>query len=229
MVFYFWACVTHEKTKYKVFYSLHFVKNLIRFSLLKIVIYLRVSTTKQDYNSQLQAVTEYCHRKGYKDLEYFSETASGAKTRRPVLTNLLNLAKKGSIKKVVVYKLDRLGRSLPDLINTINQLTASGCDFISISDSIDTSDDSPFARLQLGLLASIAEFERSLIRERVVSGLRAARVKGRIGGRPALEQTVKNKINYMLQERFHPKAIAQECGVSVGSVYKQRNLVALTS
>jgi len=196
---------------------------------LKIGIYVRCSTTKQDHSSQIQAVTDYCKHKGYHDLEYFSEKASGAKTRRPVLTNLLEKAKKGTIKKVVVYKLDRLGRSLPDLINTIHTLSACCCDFISVSDNIDTSQDSPFARLQLGLLASISEFERSLIRERVVSGIRAARAKGRIGGRPALEQTVKNKINYMLQERFHPKAIARECGVSVGSVYKQRNLVALTS
>jgi len=124
----------------------------------------------------------------------------------------------------VVYKLDRLGRSLPDLINTINQLTNSGCDFISISDNIDTSQDSPFARLQLGLLASIADFERSLIRERVVCGLRAARAKGKIGGRPSLPQATKDRIRHMLAEGFHPKAIARECGVSVASIYKQKNL-----
>ena len=226
---FFWACVTPEKLKYKVFFALHLVKNLIGFSLLKIGIYLRVSTTKQDYNSQLQAVTEYCQRKGYKDLEYFSETASGAKTRRPVLTKLLNPAQKGSIKKVVVYKMDRLGRSLPDLIKTINQLTASGCDFISISDSIDTSDDSPYARLQLGLLASIAEFERSLIRERVVSGLRAARAKGRKGGRPALAHSIKQKALEMLRGGGHPKAISREVGTSVASIYKLKKQLALVA
>jgi len=118
--------------------------------------------------------------------------------------------------------LDRLGRSLPDLINTIDQLTASGCDFISVSDNIDTSQDSPFARLQLGLLASISSFERSLIQERVVCGIRAARAKGRIGGRPSLPQATKDRIRHMLAEGFHPKAIARECQTSVASVYKAR-------
>lgn len=198
---------------------------MVGFLLLKIGIYLRCSTTKQDFGSQLQAVTDYCKHKGYHDLEYFSEKASGAKTRRPVLTNLLEKAQKGTIKKVVVYKLDRLGRSLPDLINTIHTLSACGCDFVSVSDNIDTSQDSPFARLQLGLLASIADFERNLTKQRVFAGLAAARAKGRIGGRPGLEQTVKDKINHMLKEGFHPKAIARECGTSVASVYKQKNLV----
>lgn len=202
---------------------------MVEFILLKIGIYLRVSTKSQEYDSQLQIVTDYCKTKGYNDLEFFSEKISGAKSRRPELTNLIENAQKGTIKKVVIYKLDRLGRSLADLINTIHTLTACGCDFVSVSDNIDTSQDSPFARLQLGLLASIAEFERNLIKQRVVAGLKAARAKGRIGGRPGLEQTVKDKINHMLKEGFHSKAIARECGVSVGSVYKQRNLVALTS
>jgi DNA invertase Pin-like site-specific DNA recombinase len=211
-----------KKIKYKTFFSRLLFKLFVGYGSVKVGIYLRVSTQKQDYDSQLQAVTDYCKHKGYHDLEYFSEKASGAKTRRPVLTNLLEKAQKGAIKKVAVYKLDRLGRSLPDLINTINQLTTCGCDFVSVSDNIDTSQDSPFARLQLGLLASISEFEKSLIRDRVVSGLRAARAKGRIGGRPGLEQTVKDKINHMLKEGFHPKAIARECGVSVASVYKAK-------
>jgi len=127
----------------------------------------------------------------------------------------------------LVYKLDRLGRSLSDLINSINLLNHCGCQFVSISDNIDTGQDSPFARLQLGLLASIAEFERSLIRERVVSGLKAARAKGRIGGRPGLAQEVKERIRYLLAEGFHPRTIARELGISPASVYKAKKQLVL--
>jgi len=145
------------------------------------------------------------------------------------LANLLELAQKGTVKRVLVWKLDRLGRSLPDLIATIHTLTQSGCSFVSISDNIDTGQDSPFARLQLGLLASIAEFERSLIRERVVSGLKAARAKGRIGGRPGLAQETRDKINHMLKEGFHPKTIGRELGISPASVYKAKKQLVLAA
>ena len=99
-----------------------------------------------------------------------------------------------------------------------------GCAFISVNDSIDTSNSSPTSAFQMHILGAVAQLERSLIRERVVAGLKAARAKGRIGGRPALEQTVKDKINHMLKEGFHPKAIARECGTSVASVYKARKI-----
>ena len=192
-------------------------------------LYLRKSTDGQVFDLQVQQLTEYCARKGYTDVRCFEETASGAKQRRPVLDNLLELAKKGEIKRVLVYKLDRLGRSLSDLITSINLLNQCGCQFVSVSDNIDTGQDSPFARLQLGLLASIAEFERGLIRERVVSGLKAARAKGKIGGRPGLRQETKDRIRYLLAEGFHPRTIAREVGISPASVYKAKKQLVLTA
>ena len=188
--------------------------------------YLRKSTDGQVFDSQLQQLTDHCARKGYTDVQCFEETVSGAKQRRPVLDKLLELAQKGSVKRVLVYKLDRLGRSLSDLITSINLLNQCGCQFVSVSDNIDTGQDSPFARLQLGLLASIAEFERGLIRERVVSGLKAARAKGKIGGRPGLPQATKDRIQYLLAEGFHPKQIAREVGVSPASIYKAKKWLA---
>jgi DNA invertase Pin-like site-specific DNA recombinase len=189
--------------------------------------YERISTNNQTHNSQDKVVTDYCTRNGFENVKVFREVASGAK-RRPVFNQLLEMVRAGKVCRVITFKLDRLGRSLPDLLATIDILSKFNTEFISIQDGINTSNQSAFGRLQLGLLASIADFERSLIRERVMAGLRAARKNGRFGGRPSLAQATKDRMRHMLAEGFKERVIASECGVSVASVYKIKKLALVS-
>ena len=189
--------------------------------------YERISTNNQTHNSQDKAVNDYCTRNGFENVKVFREVASGAK-RRPVLNQLLEMVRAGKVCRVITFKLDRLGRSLPDLLATIDILSKFNTEFISIQDGINTSNQSAFGRLQLGLLASIADFERSLIRERVMAGLRAARKNGKIGGRPPVLQSIKDRAIELLREGRHPKTISQEVGTSVASVYKIKKLALVS-
>ena len=189
--------------------------------------YERISTNNQTHNSQDKAVTDYCTRNGFENVKVFREVASGAKNR-PVLNQLLEMVRAGKVCRVITFKLDRLGRSLPDLLATIDILSKFNTEFISIQDGINTSNQSAFGRLQLGLLASIADFERSLIRERVMAGLRAARKNGKIGGRPPVLQSIKDRAIELLREGRHPKTISQEVGTSVASVYKIKKLALVS-
>lgn len=136
--------------------------------------YARVSTEDQNTDLQVDALTAAGCEKVYTD------KASGAKTDRPALAEMLEYARAGDI--VVVYKLDRLGRSLAHLIEVVTGLGARGVGFQSITEGIDTS--TPAGRLVFNIFGSIAEFERDLIRERTNAGLAAARARGRKGGRP---------------------------------------------
>jgi len=190
--------------------------------------YLRISTESQNHSSQHSALVDYCARENLKEIIYFKDVAGGTK-HRPELNRLITKVKEGSIKQVICYKLDRLGRSLADLLSTIDIFNKFGCTFISVSDGINTSTDSPFGKLQLGILGSIAEFERKLIKDRVMAGLAAARAQGRIGGRPGLTQATKDRMRQMLSAGAHPKVISNDVGTSVASVYKLKKQLALLS
>lgn len=136
--------------------------------------YARVSTDEQTTRLQLDALEAAgCERT-------FSERASGAKADRPVLAELLSHTRKGDT--IVVWRLDRLGRSLPHLIEIVQQLEAAGVGFRSLTEGIDTT--TPNGRLIFHLFGALAQFERELLRERTVAGLAAARARGRKGGRP---------------------------------------------
>jgi DNA invertase Pin-like site-specific DNA recombinase len=136
--------------------------------------YARVSTEEQSLDLQTDALKAAgCGR-------VFSEKASGASVERKALTELLHFIREGDT--LVVYKLDRLGRSLPHLLETVSSLEARGVGFKSITEGIDTS--TPGGRLVFHIFGSLAEFERDLIKERTTAGLEAARVRGRVGGRP---------------------------------------------
>jgi DNA invertase Pin-like site-specific DNA recombinase len=136
--------------------------------------YARVSTKDQSLDLQLDALKQaQCE-------QVFTEVASGAKTARPVLTDLLSRLRSGDV--LVIWKLDRLGRSLQHLVTLTNELMARQIGLISLNDPIDTT--TPQGRLVFNIFASLAEFERDLIRERTQAGLQAARTRGRKGGRP---------------------------------------------
>jgi DNA invertase Pin-like site-specific DNA recombinase len=136
--------------------------------------YARVSTYEQTLNLQQDALQKAeCSK-------IFTDTASGAKTERKGLDEALNYVRKGDI--LVVWRLDRLGRSLPHLITTMTDLEERGIGFKSLTENIDTTTSG--GKLIFHIFGALAEFERNLIRERTNAGLTAARARGRIGGRP---------------------------------------------
>jgi DNA invertase Pin-like site-specific DNA recombinase len=136
--------------------------------------YARVSTQEQSTNLQLDALAKAgCTR-------VFSESASGAQRDRPELARALDCMRPGDT--LVVWKLDRLARSLKQLIETVESLEGKGIGFRSLTESIDTTTAG--GKLTFHIFAALAEFERSMIRERTRAGLDAARARGRVGGRP---------------------------------------------
>jgi len=136
--------------------------------------YARVSTKNQNLELQLDALKKAGCEKIYQDI------ASGAKTKRPELNNMIDNLRPDDV--LVIWKLDRLGRSLNHLIGLVNSLIEKNIGLQSLNDPIDTT--TPQGRLSFNLFASLAEFERDLIRERTNAGLSAARARGRMGGRP---------------------------------------------
>jgi DNA invertase Pin-like site-specific DNA recombinase len=136
--------------------------------------YARVSTGEQTLDLQLDALAkDGCEK-------IFTETASGAKGDRPLLQDALAYARPGDT--LVVWRLDRLGRSLPHLIATVAALRERGIGFRSLTEQIDTT--TPGGKLIFHVFGALAEFERDLTRERTHAGLAAARARGRVGGRP---------------------------------------------
>jgi len=146
-------------------------------------IYVRCSTADQEVNNQLLEIREFCKKVNY-DIykEYVDEAQSGSKTDRPALNEMLEDAFKRKFNVLVVWKLDRLGRSLKHLIEILDELKNKNVDFISVSQNIDTT--TPAGRFYFQLLGAVAEFERELIRERVRLGLKRVRLEGKRLGRP---------------------------------------------
>jgi DNA invertase Pin-like site-specific DNA recombinase len=147
-------------------------------------IYARVSTNNgQDPEVQLAEIREFCMRREWTTVkEYVDKGISGAKERRPALDNLLADCRRRAVDCVVVYRYDRFARSLRQLVNALEEFRALGIDFVSLHEGVDTS--TPNGRLVFGIFASIAEFERELIRDRVKSGLALAKSRGKCLGRP---------------------------------------------
>jgi DNA invertase Pin-like site-specific DNA recombinase len=155
----------------------------------KCAIYARVSTKNGNQNPELQLteLRDYTRARGWEIAgEFVDVGVSGAKDSRPQLDAMMKLAKQRKIDTVVVWKLDRFGRSLRHLVNALAELEALGVAFISLRDSIDLS--TPQGKLMFAVIGAMAEFERGLIRERVKAGLAVARSKGRIGGRPRVRR-----------------------------------------
>src|SRR5579864_7689289 len=151
---------------------------------MKAALYARVSTTDQNCSSQLRELREYCERRGWQvSGEYIDTGWSGAKASRPELDRLMKDAAVRRFDATLVFKLDRFGRSVRNCLDGIETLRAHGVRFLAISQSIDTDESNPTSRLLLHILASVAEFERELIRERVRAGIKSARHKGKQLGR----------------------------------------------
>ena len=185
------------------------------------IVYTRVSTANQSVDGQLSELRAYCERRGWAGVEEIIDEASGATQGRAGLDKLMALVRRGKVKAVLAFKLDRLARSLPHLAQMIGEFQATGTALVVPSQGVDTSDDNPVARLQLHILGAVAQFERDLIRERVNSGLKAARQRGVTLGRPGtnakkhLPQVIE-----LLRRGRCLQVIRRETGLARSSAYE---------
>jgi DNA invertase Pin-like site-specific DNA recombinase len=179
-------------------------------------LYARVSTNNgQNPEMQLRELREYCERRGLQvSGEYVDNGVSGAKERRPQLDRLLVDCRRRQVDAVIVYRYDRFARSLRQLVNALEEFRSLGIDFISLHEGVDTS--TPNGRLVFGIFASIAEFERELIRERVKSGIAAARARGKRLGRPR-RVVDRDRILSLRGQGLAWTAIAAKMGIGEGT------------
>jgi DNA invertase Pin-like site-specific DNA recombinase len=166
---------------------------------------------------QLRELREYCARPGWKCAEYVDSGVSGSKERRPALDRLWNDCRRRLVSAVIVYRYDRFARSLRQSVNALEEFRSLGIDFISLHEGVDTS--TPNGWLVFGIFASIAEFARELIRDRVCSGLAAARAKGKKLGRPRKELNP-TRVTSLRAAGHGWRAIAKQLGVGVGTLYR---------
>lgn len=177
--------------------------------------YARISTIEQNLSLQQDALKAAGCEK------IFHDTASGSRTERPGLTTALDFAREGDV--LVVWRLDRLGRSLIDLLATVSQLDSRGVGFKSLTESIDTTTSG--GRLVFQIFGAMAEFERNLIRERTQAGLSSARARGRLGGRPRVldEQKVALARQLYAEKKHTVKEICALIGVTKPCLYDYLN------
>ena len=152
---------------------------------LRAAIYARVSTLDQEPENQLTELRRYVDARGWTAQEYVDHGVSGSKERRTALDQLIRDAHRRRFDAVVCWRLDRLGRSLKHLVTLLDEFQALGVSFVSLGEGIDLG--TPAGRLQLHILAALAEFERARIAERVSAGLARAKSQGRQLGRPRVE------------------------------------------
>jgi len=164
---------------------------------MKFAIYTRVSTSVQTTENQVIRLKQFADQRGY-SYDVFEEVQSSRKSR-PVKKDLLNKLRKGQYDGIIVYKLDRYARSSTELILEVNELVNKGIVFISYSENLDFSTAT--GKLHFGILTAFAEFERELIRERVLEGLHRAKTNGKKLGRPkgSKDKNKRSKSGYHLR------------------------------
>jgi len=181
----------------------------------RVALYARVSTTGQTAENQLLALRSFATARGWTMTEYVDHGQSGAKERRPALDALLAAVRTRRVDLVACVKLDRLARSVHHLVALVREFEVLGVDLVVLDQAIDTT--TPAGRLLFHVLAAISEFERDLIRDRVLAGLRRARVSGtksgkRIG-RPRTQLVPLERARALLAGGCSLRAAARELGV----------------
>jgi DNA invertase Pin-like site-specific DNA recombinase len=186
---------------------------------MRAALYARVSThAGQNPEMQLAELHEYCARRGWEIVgEYVDAGVSGARERRPALDRMLAICRRRQVDAVVVYRYDRFARSLRQLVNALCEFDSLGIQFVSLHEGVDTS--TPNGRLVFGIFASIAEFERELIRERVRSGIAVARAQGKRIGRPR-RRVDAARVAELRAQGWSWAEIARELGVGLGTVHR---------
>jgi len=189
----------------------------------KIALYARVSThDQQTLPMQLSAMRAYAKRNGWQVTLKIEEVGSGA-TSRPRRDELLRAARRKEIDTILVWRLDRWGRSLVDLVTTLQELVALNVGFVSLSEALDLT--TPSGRAFAGMLAVFAEFERDILRDRVKAGIAQARKDGRPHGRPATVAKKTQEMKKLAKNGLSKSAIAKQLNVGRTSV---RRLLAKT-
>ena len=186
-------------------------------------LYTRVSTDEQNTEAQERALREYVQRRGWKVQKiYRDQGQSGASAKRPALNELLRDCRRGSVDVVVVWKFDRFARSLNALISGLELCRSLGIDFVSVTEAVDTS--LPAGELVFQMIGAVAQFERSLIAERVKSGLANARANGKVLGRPPLRKLTREeaaKLRRLRRRQNTPfRDLAGKFGVSVWTAHR---------
>jgi DNA invertase Pin-like site-specific DNA recombinase len=186
----------------------------------RIAVYGRVSTDAQNHASQLREVRAYVRRRWPKgDVTEYLDKTSGERFSRDGLDSLMTEVRKGRIDILAIYKLDRLGRSLQHLAQLIGEFEAHGTALVATSQGIDTSESNPAGRLQMHVLAAVAEFERSVIRERINAGLAVARERGAILGRPRTLHLYTRAVAQLSRRGLSGRKIAAKLNIPEGSVF----------
>ena len=184
-------------------------------------LYLRVSQDSQTTDNQRRILMEVAELSGWTVVEVFEDAGfSGAKSRdkRPAFDALLKAVHRREISMVAAFAVERLGRSLPDLVSFLNDIQASGCDLYLHQQAVDTS--TPSGRMLFQMLAVFSEFERAIITSRINAGLARARAKGVSFGRPNLSLEVRRKVQKALGDGLSIRAVAKATGVSTASVQR---------
>jgi DNA invertase Pin-like site-specific DNA recombinase len=178
-------------------------------------IYVRCSTVEQETDMQETELLEYCEKRGWSCVVYRDKGQSGAKNDRPALNAMMNDMRRRKFDVVAVWKLDRLARSLKQLLTIGEECRSLGVDLVSLRQNIDTT--LPAGRLTFQILGAVAEFERELLRERVKAGMAEARRTGKHVGRPALRKFQPTDIDQMKQLRCEGTSVrklAKDFGTS---------------
>ena len=191
---------------------------------MKLAIYARVSTEDQKVDLQLDALRQYAEARQLVIFKEYVDHISGAKDSRPALNEMLADARRRRFDAVVVWKIDRLGRSVAHLLTVLSELHALGVSFVSLQEAIDTA--TPAGKMVFTFLGAVAEFERAIISERVRSGMKAAKKRGRKCGRPKCRVDIK-QLQKLRSEGKSLRQIAQVTGVSHPSI--SRLLTASTA
>lgn len=181
----------------------------------KVALYARVSTHEQNVDMQISELRSYAALRGWEIVaEYVDIGISGSKDSRPELDRLLKDAKARRFDGIAVFKLDRFGRSLRNLVVTLADLSHYGVSFVALRDNLDLS--SPAGRLQFHIIAAMAEFERELIKERVVAGIQAAKNRGVRFGRPKRWVSA-DKITALREQGIPWVQVAKKLGAGKGT------------
>jgi DNA invertase Pin-like site-specific DNA recombinase len=183
----------------------------------RLALYARVSTDDQKADLQVDALQKYAQARGFEIAGEYVDHESGAKTSRPALNEMLADARRRRFDAVVVWKIDRLGRSVSHLLTVLTELQSLGIAFVSLQEAIDTA--TPAGRMVFTFLGAVAEFERAIIAERVKAGMQAAKKRGRHCGRP------KAKVDLSLARKLRSEGkplrdVAAIVGVSPASVLR---------
>jgi DNA invertase Pin-like site-specific DNA recombinase len=186
-------------------------------------LYVRVSSDEQNTAAQENALREYVQRRGWAVHKLYRDKGiSGTSSSRPALNELLHDCRRRAIDVIVVWKFDRFARSLKTLISGLELCRAFGIDFVSVTEAVDTS--LPAGEMLFQMIGAVAQFERSLIAERVKSGLANARANGKLLGRPPLRILTRTEVAELRRERRQRRVpyrvLAHRFGISVWTAHR---------